>query len=144
MSVTITKILDLSTIAVVNGHPLVLIEFKEGDTQQVLDEQEFAAKYTYQPVDVFYRGLKREELTQIEERIKRGNFVEVNIIDLLDGLGRDVEKHTWEDECKMVLDWCERFDIYLYEVPKDSFSKWEASELAHFHGKKGFVYSSLS
>jgi hypothetical protein len=142
--INVTKILDLSHMVVVNGNPLVLIEYYDGSVSNVLDEQEFAAQFGYQPIANFYKGLKREELDHVESRINRGNFVEVNILDLLDGLGYDSLKHDYYAQTKMVLDWCEKFDIFFYEKPADSFSKWEASELAHFHGKKGFVYSSLS
>ena len=51
---------------------------------------------------------------------------------------------TWEWECEKVKEFCENFNLYLYEKPRESFFKWEGVEEAYKKNKRGVILSDLS
>lgn len=75
-------------------------------------------------------------------------FPVLNICDVCDWLngtlGIDMMTMDWTEESKHILKFCENFQLYLYEVPAEDFSKFMAIEQAQVLGYKGVVLSSLS
>jgi hypothetical protein len=75
------------------------------------------------------------------------NIKEISICDVMDVIFPNFEDQirlTWEDECKVVLDFCEKNNYMLYERVREQFFKWEGYELAVKGGYSGVVYSDLS
>jgi hypothetical protein len=50
----------------------------------------------------------------------------------------------WEEESKLVRDWADKNNYYVYSQPKDEFFRWEAIELAKNQDFDGVILESLS
>ena len=75
------------------------------------------------------------------------NIQTKGIITLLDELipNRDEQfSLSYEQESKLVIDWCEANDFHYYGKPKSDFFEWEAIQEAENLGKKGVVLENLS
>jgi len=58
-----------------------------------------------------------------------------------------IRKHgvcSYEWECQKLKEFCNNFDVYLYEMPREKFFKWEGIQLAEEGGYKGVILSDLS
>ena len=51
---------------------------------------------------------------------------------------------SFEQECKLVIDWAEENDYYVYSRGNDEFFKFEGFELAEKGGYKGVIFDNLS
>ena len=51
---------------------------------------------------------------------------------------------TWEEECKIVREWCEKHNAHYYARPRESFSRISAVFEAVKLGKKIVVVEDLS
>jgi len=72
---------------------------------------------------------------------------EISICEVMDIICPNFEDQiqmSWEDECKAVLEFCEKHNYMLYEQIREKFFKWEGYELAVKGGYSGVVYSDLS
>lgn len=50
----------------------------------------------------------------------------------------------WEEESKLVRDWADKNNYYVYSQPKNEFFKWEAMRLARRYNYDGVILESLS
>jgi hypothetical protein len=75
-------------------------------------------------------------------------FPILNICDVMDWIyvtfDKEMWSQTWEWECEKVKQFCENFNVYLYEKPRQSFFEWEGIEEAEKGGFKGVIFSDLS
>ena len=75
-------------------------------------------------------------------------FAVLNICDVSDWfkvtMGIDMMFMDWAEESKHIQKFCENFQLYLYEMPGDTFYEWEGIEMAKSKGYKGVILSSLS
>ena len=75
-------------------------------------------------------------------------FPILNICDVMDWIydtfNVDYFSMTWEWECEKVKQFCENFNVMLYEQPRESFFEWEGIEQAKKGGYKGVILSDLS
>ena len=90
---------------------------------------------------------------QISGRFRTINELEkgfpiLNICDVMDWIyttfGKEPYSQSWDWECKRLKEFCENFDVYLYEMPREKFFKWEGIQLAEEGGYKGVILSDLS
>lgn len=103
--------------------------------------------------------LEREQIRlEMAEAVERGRqrviaeleneFAVLNICDVWDWfeitLGVKAIELDWAGECNHILKFCENFNLYLYEKPRDNFFEWEGIEKARKMGYKGVVLSNLS
>lgn len=74
-------------------------------------------------------------------------FKELNIIQVLEDLmGTDywMNPLSLSEETKMLLNYCDENNYYLYERTKEEFSSYEGYKLALEGGFNGVIYSCLS
>ena len=85
---------------------------------------------------------------KVIDQINSGEFETYNICDVMDWIyvtfNKEPFSQTWEWECDKVKEFCENFNLYLYEKPRGSFFKWEGVEEAYGLNKRGVVLSDLS
>jgi len=83
-------------------------------------------------------------ITQLEGE----EFPILNICDVMDWIyttfGKEAWSQSWEWESEKVKEFCNNFEVYLYERPRSSFFKWEGIEEAEKGGYKGVILSDLS
>jgi len=108
------------------------------------DYEAFCKEYGYEPISVFNQKQATERVVEAECTIANGGFAEVGICDLLDRIGYDYTKHSYDEECEMVRQWCHMWDVMLYEKPREDFNKLEGYHTAENLGFSGVVYSDLS
>jgi hypothetical protein len=76
------------------------------------------------------------------------DFPMLNICDVMDWVyytfGKEQYSMSWDWECEKVRQFCDNFNVYLYEKPRESFFKWEGIEEAEANGCKGVIFSDLS
>lgn len=57
-------------------------------------------------------------------------------------------KNQWEMdyewETQKIKEFCNNFQVYLYEKPRESFFEWEGIETAEKGGYRGVILSNLS
>lgn len=79
---------------------------------------------------------------------KEQEFAVFSICDIWDYYevfqGKKSYDFTWEEECKLIIDFCETYQLYLYEKPRESFFQYEGIYYAKEHGYKGVILSDLS
>ena len=79
---------------------------------------------------------------------KEQEFAVFSICDIWDYYevfqGKQLIDFTWEEECKLIIDFCETYHLYLYEKPRKNFFKHEAISNAKEYGFKGVILSDLS
>jgi len=78
----------------------------------------------------------------MNDTIKEISICEV--IDIIYPNFEDQIKMTWEEECKVVKDFCEKHNYMLYERIREEFIPLEGLYLAEKGGYSGVVYSDLS
>jgi len=75
-------------------------------------------------------------------------FPILNICDVMDWIyttfGKEAYSQSWDWESKRLKEFCENFEVYLYEMPREKFFKWEGIQLAEEGGYKGVILSDLS
>lgn len=77
-------------------------------------------------------------------------FPMLNICDVMDWIywtfAPNVEQWemSYEWECQKVREFCDNFQVYLYEKPRESFYEWEGIEEAQKGGYRGVILSDLS
>jgi len=85
---------------------------------------------------------------KVIDQINSGEFETYNICDVMDWIyvtfNKEMWSQTWEWECEKVKEFCENFNLHLYEKPRESFFKWEAVEEASKENKRGVILSNLS
>lgn len=70
---------------------------------------------------------------------------EFSICEIIDEIRKgDNTPLLWEDENRIILEFCKNHNYFLYERPRDEFFKWEGYELAVNAGCDGIIYSDLS
>lgn len=86
---------------------------------------------------------RNRTITELEK-----GFPILNICDVMDWIYTTFDKEAWsmsyEWECQKLKEFCENFDVYLYEMPREKFFKWEGIQLAEEGGYKGVILSDLS
>lgn len=79
---------------------------------------------------------------------KEQEFAVFSICDIWDYYevfqGKQLIDFTWEDECKLINDFCETYHLYLYVKPREFFNQYEGISHAKEHGYKGVILSDLS
>ena len=79
---------------------------------------------------------------------KEQDFVTFSICDIWDYFevfrGVSYIDMTWEQESKLIIDFCQEHNLYLYENPKESFFEYEGISYAKENGFSGVVLSNLS
>ncbi len=75
-------------------------------------------------------------------------FPMLNICDVMDWIYFTFKKEAWsmsyDWETQRLMEFCNNFNVYLYEKPRCSFFKWEGIEEAEKGGYKGVIFSDLS
>jgi hypothetical protein len=56
----------------------------------------------------------------------------------------DTLKMSFEEESKLIRDWCEENNFHYYAAPKENFFKWKGIQEAEQLGKVGVVLENLS
>jgi len=121
-----------------------MVEFVDGGEVKYRDYQSFVSENGYSAVREYERIKARERVIEKEASIARGGFVEVGICDVVDRLGIVQGMMNYDEECEAVNSWCHRWDVMLYERPKESFFKSEGRGLAKEGGFRGVLFSNLS
>lgn len=97
--------------------------------------------------------IKTEQEFIASNNMYKGNdtgFIGINICDLMDYIykthapGKQFWEMPYEWECEMVKEFCDRNNLYLYEVPNEQYSEWEGVMLAQASMAAGVVLSNLS
>jgi hypothetical protein len=87
---------------------------------------------------------------KVIDQINSGEFETYNICNVMDWIyttfatGKQSWEMSYDWECEKVKEFCENFNLHLYEKPRESFFKWEGVEEARNAGKKGVILSDLS
>jgi len=80
--------------------------------------------------------------------VKEQEFALFSICDIWDYYevfqGKQLIDFTWEEESKLIIDFCETYRLYLYEKPREFFDRYEAISYAKEHAYKGVILSVLS
>ena len=73
---------------------------------------------------------------------------EIGIVELFENVLKipfeELLNMNYEQECKLVIDWAEENDYYVYSRGHDEFFKFEGFELAEKGGYKGVIFEDLS
>jgi hypothetical protein len=83
-------------------------------------------------------------------QINYGEFETYNICDVMDWIyttfapGKESWEMSYDWECEKVKEFCQKFNLYLYEKPREDFFKWEGIDEAKTGGYKGVIFSDLS
>ena len=76
------------------------------------------------------------------------DFPMLNICDVMDWIyftcGKEAWSMSYDWETQRLMEFCNNFNVYLYEKPRESFFKWEGIEEAEKGRYKGVVFSDLS
>ncbi len=87
---------------------------------------------------------KSRVITQLAEE----EFPILNICDVMDWIyltfGKEAWSMSWEEESKYLKQFCDNFQLYLYEKPNEEFFEWEGAEEARLGGYRGVILSNLS
>jgi hypothetical protein len=51
---------------------------------------------------------------------------------------------SYDWETQKLMEFCNNFNVYLYEKPRESFFKWEGIEEAENGRYRGVIFSDLS
>jgi hypothetical protein len=84
------------------------------------------------------------------DQINTGEFQIYNICNVMDWIyttfapGKEGWEMSYQWECEKLKEFCNNFDLYLYEKPRESFFEWEGVEEAQKAGKRGVILSDLS
>jgi len=85
---------------------------------------------------------------RVIDQINSGKFERYNICDVMDWIyvtfNKEAFSQTWEWECVKVKEFCENFNLYLYERPRGDFFPHEGAIEAMAKLKKGVILSDLS
>ena len=75
-------------------------------------------------------------------------FPILNICDVMDWIyftfGKEAWSMSYDWETQRLMEFCNNFNVYLYEKPRESFFKWEGIEEAEKGRYKGVIFSDLS
>lgn len=81
-------------------------------------------------------------------QLESGEFQKYNICNVMDWIyttfNTTYMESTYEWECEKLKEFCNNFQLYLYEKPRESFFEWEGVEEAQLGGYKGVILSDLS
>jgi ASC-1-like (ASCH) protein len=85
---------------------------------------------------------------KVIDQINSDKFERYNICDVMDWIyltfNKEPLSQTWEWECKKVMEFCENFNLHLYEKPREDFFPHEGAIEAMVKNKKGVILSDLS
>jgi hypothetical protein len=85
---------------------------------------------------------------KVIEQINTGEFQTYNICNVMDWVystfGVNPYSMSYEWECDRLKEFCNNFNLYLYEKPREDFFEWEGVEEAYKGGHKGVILSDLS
>lgn len=85
---------------------------------------------------------------RVIDAIASEEFCVLSICDVMDWLhctfNIDAYSMSWDEECVYVKQFCENFDMYLYEKPRESFFPAEGMNIAQESGYRGVILSDLS
>ena len=86
---------------------------------------------------------RNRTITELESE-----FPILNICDVMDWIYTTFDKEawsmSWEWECQKLKEFCENFDLYLYERPREDFYKLQGIDSALEGGYRGVILSDLS
>jgi hypothetical protein len=91
-----------------------------------------------------------EGRNRVMDQINTGEFQTYNICDVMDWIystfapGKNQWEMSYDWESEKVRQFCDNFNVYLYEKPREYFFKWEGVEEAYKAGKLGVILSDLS
>lgn len=93
-----------------------------------------------------------DEMMEARQRvislIESGKFQVYNICDVMDwiystfGVKPLQMDYGWETD--RLIEFCNNFDLYLYEKPREEFFEWEGIQQAQRAGRRGVILSDLS
>lgn len=87
---------------------------------------------------------------KVIETLEEGGFHILNICDVMDWIYSTFRPNgqrwdmSWEEECKYIRQFCDNFQLYLYEKPNEEYWEWEGIEEARIGGYRGVILSNLS
>lgn len=85
---------------------------------------------------------------KVRSLLLRSGFKQISICDLSDYIEvcKDINllDLSWEEEAKVIVDFCKEHNLYLYEKPKEDYFEWEGISHAIENGYNGVVLSNLS
>ena len=87
---------------------------------------------------------------KVIDQINSGKFERYNICDVMDWIyttfapGKEAWEMSYEWECEKVKQFCENFNLHLYEKPREDFFPHEGAIEAMVKNKKGVILSDLS
>ena len=134
----VTKVIDADFYGV------SMVEYVVDGKIMYRDYETFLKEYGYDPLMEFHRIEARERVILKESAIANHEFVTLGICDLVDRLGIRPGMISYDEECEAVNSWCHRWDVLLYERPRELFFTSEGIELAKAGGYRGVLYSDLS
>lgn len=91
-----------------------------------------------------------EGRVRVIEELEKEEFHILNICDVMDWIYSTFRPEaqrwdmSWEEESKYVRQFCENFQLYLYEKPNEEYEEWEGIEEARIGGYRGVILSNLS
>jgi hypothetical protein len=91
-----------------------------------------------------------EGRVRVIEQLEKEEFHILNICDVMDWIYSTFRPNgqrwdmSWEEESKYLKQFCDNFQLYLYEKPNEEFFEWEGAEEARLGGYRGVILSNLS
>lgn len=91
-----------------------------------------------------------EGRVRVIEQLEKEEFHILNICDVMDWIYSTFRPNgqrwdmTWEEESVYLKQFCDNFQLYLYEKPDEEFFEWEGAEEARLGGYRGVILSNLS
>ena len=91
-----------------------------------------------------------EGRVRVIEQLEKEEFHILNICDVMDWIYSTFRPNvqrwdmSWEEESKYLKQFCDNFQLYLYEKPNEEFFEWEGAEEARLGGWRGVILSNLS
>ncbi len=85
---------------------------------------------------------------RVIKQLEKEEFQIFNICDVMDWIyttfNTNYMESTYEWECQKLKEFCDNFNLHLYEKPREYFFKWEGVEEGESMGKRGVILSDLS
>lgn len=85
---------------------------------------------------------------RVIKQLEKEEFQIFNICDVMDWIyttfNTTYMESTYEWECQKLKEFCDNFNLHLYEKPREQFFEWEGIEEGESMGKRGVILSDLS
>lgn len=91
-----------------------------------------------------------EGRVRVIEQLEKEEFHILNICDVMDWIYSTFRPNgqrwdmSWEEESKYVKQFCQNFQLYLYERVGEEYDEWEGVREGHSKGYRGVILSNLS